>query len=381
MTLETVEAAYETTEKHLPGLLDALSELTLQELEEPGNPGIELFCKFNGPALVIPTRYSGLGASPLDAVSIMRAIGSKSPSLAVATAMHHFSVATLFTLADSLQAAGIEWAVLEGIASQQMLVSSAFAEGRPGQSIVSPSVLAKRTDGGVLVNGSKKPCSISKSMDLLSLSMSVPTRDGTGSSTLFALIPAQTQGISIHPFWSTPILAGAESDEVRLVDVFVDDQLTVPANIGDDGALDLLQTIGFIWFEILITSSYLGAATALVDRVFQRRRSPVSVLSELVVRLETATLLLERVALHLTHETVNDRSLIGALNARYAAQDAIRDVAGKAVEALGGIGFISSNDTAYLSSVCQCAAFHPPSRLSMSDALSRAAIGEPLRLD
>jgi alkylation response protein AidB-like acyl-CoA dehydrogenase len=100
-----------------------------------------------------------------------------------------------------------------------------------------------------------------------------------------------------------------------------------------------------------------------------------------VVRLETATLLLERVALHLTLESVNDRSLIGALNARYAAQDAIRDVAGKAVEALGGIGFISSNDSAYLSSVCQCAAFHPPSRLSMCDALARAAIGEPLRLD
>ena len=44
MTLETLEGAYETTEKHVPGLLDALSELTLQELEEPGNPGIELFC-------------------------------------------------------------------------------------------------------------------------------------------------------------------------------------------------------------------------------------------------------------------------------------------------------------------------------------------------
>ena len=27
MTLETLEGAYETTEKHLPGLLDALSKL------------------------------------------------------------------------------------------------------------------------------------------------------------------------------------------------------------------------------------------------------------------------------------------------------------------------------------------------------------------
>ncbi|MDO3104148.1 acyl-CoA dehydrogenase, partial [Mycobacteroides abscessus subsp. abscessus] len=157
-------------------------------------------------------------------------------------------------------------------------------------------------------------------------------------------------------------------------------QLTVPAN-NDGGALDLLQTIGFVWFELLITSCYLGAATALAERVFQRRRTSPTVLSELSVRLETATLLLERIAMHLQHEAVNHRSLVGALHARYGAQDAIRDAAALSVEALGGIGFITSNDTAYLSSVCHCAPFHPPSRLSLADALARAAIGEPLRLD
>lgn len=97
---------------------------------------------------------------------------------------------------------------------------------------------------------------------------------------------------------------------MRLTDVFIDDQLTVPAN-NDGGALDLLQTIGFVWFELLITSCYLGAATALAERVFQRRRTPPTVLSELSVRLETATLLLERIAMHLQHEAVDHRSLVG----------------------------------------------------------------------
>ncbi|BAX97801.1 putative oxidoreductase [Mycobacteroides stephanolepidis] len=377
--LETTGAAYEIAEKLLPGMLDALSEKTLQELEVPGSPGIEIFRKFNGPALVIPTTHSGAGASPIETVAVMRAIATKSPSLAVATAMHHFSVATLFTLADSLQSSGFEWAMLEVIASQRLLVSSAFAEGVPGQSVVSPVVSARHADGGVVINGSKKPCSLSRSMDFVSLSMAVPPSEGKEPDTLFALIPAQTDGVSVHPFWGTPVLGGAESDEVRFTEVFVDEQLTVPAN-NNGGALDLLQTIGFVWFELLITSCYLGAATALVERVYEGARSSTSVRADLSVRLETATLLLERVALHLQHEQVTERSLVSALHARYGAQDAIREVAAKAVEALGGIGFISTSDVAYLSATCQCAAFHPPSRLSMSDALAEAAVGGPLRL-
>lgn len=97
------------------------------------------------------------------------------------------------------------------------------------------------------------------------MSMALPAQDGGQPETIFALIPAQTEGVTVHPFWGTDILAGAESDEVRLTDVFVDDQLTVPAN-NDGGALDLLQTIGFVWFELLITSCYLGAATALAEQ-------------------------------------------------------------------------------------------------------------------
>ena len=380
MILETTCAAVEMTEKLLPGMLGELSQHSLEKLEAPGNPGIEIFRTYNGPGLVIPSAHSGIGASPLQAIAVTRAIATKSPSLAVATTMHHFSVATLFTLADSLQASGFEWAMLELIASQQMLVSSAFAEGVPGQSVISPTVSAERSEGGVIVNGSKKPCSLSGSMDFLSMSMSLTGRDGSDAETMFALIPAQSEGVSIHPFWNTPVLAGAESDEVRLTNVFIDDQLMVPAN-NDGGALDLLQTIGFVWFEILITSCYLGAATALAEQAFSRRRSSTTALAELSVRLETATLLLERIAMHLEHQSVDQRSLVGALHARYAAQEAIRDAAAKAVEVLGGMGFISSTTVAYLSSVCQCAPFHPPSRLSMYDALARAAVGEPLRID
>ncbi|MEV6609087.1 acyl-CoA dehydrogenase family protein [Kutzneria sp. NPDC051319] len=377
--MRTLDEARELCENRLPGLLGKLADVGLAELEKPGNPGLELFKAAGGPALVIPKEYEGLGASPLEAIQVTRAIGAVSPSLAVASTMHHFSVATIFTLAESLRASGLEWALLEGIATQNLLVSSGFAEGNPGQGILSPTVGGVRADGGILVNGSKKPCSMSASMDLLSASVSVPRKEG-GTENLAMLIPADSPGISVHPFWRSNVLAGAESDEVRLTDVLVDERLLVPTEVGDRGEVDELQTIGFMWFEMLITASYLGMASSLVNRALASERLGVETRADLGVRLETATLLLEGIARQLMAKEGDNAALTKAMIARYGAQEAITDAAGRAVEALGGMAFIGSPDVAYLIAACQCVNFHPPARAATRRALVENFTGDVLRI-
>lgn len=377
--MRTLDDARAVCETHLPGLYAELASTPLLDLEQPGNPGLELFRMHGGPGLVIPEKYAGLGVSPLEAVQVVRAIGSCAPSLSVATAMHHFSVATLFTLADSLRSSGVEWALLEAIASQQLLVSSGFAEGHPDQGIFSPNVTGVRTHGGIVINGSKKPCSMSKSMDLLSASVAIPGAEGDTEMVLL-LLPAATPGISIHPFWAAPVLTGAESDEVRLTDVFVDDRLVIPAGTGEQGELDELQTVGFVWFELLITSCYLGMASALTERVFRKGKLGSETLAALGVRLETATILLEGVARLLSERPVDNSALTKTMIARYGAQDAIADVVTMSVEALGGMSFITSPEVAYLASACRCVSFHPPSRSSTHAALTANFAGDVLRI-
>ncbi|MGH3758454.1 acyl-CoA dehydrogenase family protein [Actinophytocola sp.] len=378
--MRTLGEAREVCDAYLPGLLSKLSDTPFLELEKPGNPGLELFKATGGPGVVIPTSYSGSGASPLEAVKITRAIAAAAPSLSVASTMHHFSVATIFTLADSLRSSGVEWALLEGIATQNLLVSSGFAEGNPGQGILSPTVGAVRRDGGIVVNGSKRPCSMSRSMDLLSASVSVP-KDGGGSEVVMMLVPAKTEGISVHPFWASNVLGGAESDEVRMTDVFVDDRLLVPTEVGDRGELDELQTVGFMWFEMLITSCYLGMASALVERAFASKKLGQDLAAAMGVRLETATLLLEGIARQLMAGETDNAALTKTMIARYGAQDAIVEVAGRAVEALGGMAFISSPEIAYLVAAAQCVKFHPPSRASTARALAATFAGDVLRID
>ncbi|WP_306317503.1 MULTISPECIES: acyl-CoA dehydrogenase family protein [unclassified Streptomyces] len=377
--MHSLDTARTTCEAFLPGLLGELAGTPLAELERPGSPAIDLFRSHGGPGLVIPKMYAGSGAGPLQALEVTRALAASAPSLAVATTMHHFSVATLFTLADSLQSSGVEWALLEGISEQNLLVASGFAEGTPGRGILAPTMSARAADGGYLINGAKKPCSLSRSMDLLTASVALPRADG-GSDMAVLLVPKAADGITVRPFWSSPALAGAESDEVRLTDVFVDEQQVMRTELGDAGELDELQTVGFIWFELLISASYVGIVSALAERVLDRGRGSDSDRARLVAKLESAMLLLEGTARMIMDGETGNSALGKALLARYGCQDALGESVRMAVEALGGMAFIESSDVAYLAAASHGLSFHPPSRASFVGPFLEHVAGRPLRI-
>lgn len=352
-------------DRYLPGLDKQLAESTLTELERPGGPGLTLFREAGGPALLVPVEHGGAGLGPVEAVRVQRAIGSRSPSLAVATTMHHFSVASLAELAAASD--GLEWAMLQAIAEHRWLLGSGFAEGRPGQHILRPGMQATAVDGGLLVSGTKKPCSLTWSMDLLSASVAVD--DGAGGSRLaVVLVPAQGEGISRRPFWTSPILAGAESDEIALDRVFVPDQLVVYPDGGD--GLDPVQSRGFVWFETLIAAAYVGAASGLVERVLLAGRGTASERAGLGAELETAMAALERIASGLTEPGGDGTDLLArALCVRYTVEQALARVSDAALALAGGIAFLGSPDLPYLLAACRPLAFHPPSRAGAAAAL------------
>ena len=218
---------------------------------------------------------------------------------------------------------------------------------------------AKPTEGGYLINGGKKPCSLSKSMDLLTASVALPTDDGASLAVL--LVPADSPGITVQPFWGNWVLAGAESDEVRLTDVFVPEELVIRTVPEDPDRLDDLQTAGFVWFEMLISSVYAGAASALVERALARGRGSVTDRAACGVKLESAVQLLEGVARGVMDGVSGDEAVASVLVAR-------------------GIAFIQSSEIAYLASATKPLAFHPPSKSSAAEALLAYFGGEPLRL-
>src|SRR5258708_4814383 len=127
--LHLLEKERATFAEFFPKLDETLAQIPLLEMEKPDNPAIGIFRKFAGPKLLIPTKFSGLGATPLQAIHIQRALGSRSPSLAVATTMHHWSVAIILEMFAGRTGASFETQWLENIAENNLYVSSAFAEG------------------------------------------------------------------------------------------------------------------------------------------------------------------------------------------------------------------------------------------------------------
>jgi alkylation response protein AidB-like acyl-CoA dehydrogenase len=367
----------DTLDRYLPGLDKYLSEIPLLELEQPGCGALQKFRELGGPALLVPAEYAGKGASLLDAVRIQRAVGSRSPSLAVASTMHHFSVASLVELTAAGN--GFEWAMLMAIAENSWLLSSGFAEGKPGQHILTPTMRGVPADGGITVSGTKKPCSLTWSMNLMSASVAVADPDSTEAGRLaIVLIPAESPGIERAPFWQTTALAAAESDQVTLTDVFVPDALIFYPHDGE--SMDPVQARGFVWFELLVSASYLGAATNLAERVIARDRGSDEDRAGLAIELEAMAAALEQVACAAATGGDNDALLARALYVRFATERAIERVVMPAAATLGGMSFISSPEIAYLLGATRALAFHPPSRAAAAGPIARYLAGQPLIL-
>ncbi|MEC3956857.1 acyl-CoA dehydrogenase family protein [Nocardia sp. CDC153] len=364
-------------EQFFPGLDKALADILLDDLESPGSPGIELLRQAGGVGLVIPVEFKGKGASALDAVRVQRALGARSPSLAVASTMHHFSVSSLVLLAAN---GGKEWLLLEAVAANDMLVASGFAEGRPDGRILAPTMDATVVPEGVRVSGLKRPCSLARSMDLLTASLRLPAPDGSGDRLAVALIPAKDPGVTVSPFWSSFALAGAESDQVRIDNVLVPEALVVLTEVTDEGRLDSIQTAGFVWFELLMSASYLGAASALVEQLVDVDQVSETERLQLISRLEGAAAGIENIARQVPDSVTDSRLLVDTLLVRYAVQDAIAAVVPKAVELLGGLRFMTANDIGYLSAAVHGLGFHPPSRGRMAGPLTRYFAGSPLEI-
>jgi alkylation response protein AidB-like acyl-CoA dehydrogenase len=361
----------------LPGLDERLAGYPLADLERPGSPGIAAFRECGGPGLLAPEEYGGAGAGALDAVRVQRAIGARSPSLAVATTMHHFSLASLVAL-DGAVAGGLQWLLIEGIARGGKLLASGFAEGRPGTSILDPTMRAVVTPDGVRVSGVKRPCSLARSMDLLTASVRLSDADGRDAGLAVVLVPAPSEGMTVSPFWASEYLAGAESDQVDLDGVLVPEELVVRVEPPPGQVLDGLQSAGFVWFELLMTAAYLGTASALVERALHDEHAAPAEAARLVVEVEAAMAAVENVARQLPARQTDHRLLVDALIARYAAQDAIARVVPRAVELLGGHNFIRSSEIGYLAGCVNGLSLQPPARSRMAVPILGFLRGEPL---
>jgi alkylation response protein AidB-like acyl-CoA dehydrogenase len=363
------------TEKLAPGLITALTDVGLAELERDSATGIDIFRTRGRTGMFVPENLGGADATATAALHYMLTLGSLAPSLSIVATMHHFSVASLAKSQQDFDE--LESFTLTAIATDNLLVSSAFAEARPGAGMFEPSMTATRDADVWLVNGSKKPCTMSRSMDLISASVRL---DGDDAGYAIMVAPATLPGISTHPFWQAPVLRAAESDEVRLENVPVPDDCIIRPNIDPQTGIDNLQKNGLIWFCVLASASYLGMVVGLVNKIQQSGRADDRILGEYFLELNAALNLLEGVARTVDEGLRDpDATLADCLTMRFSIVETIARMVPRALETLGGVAFISDPAVGLLAASANALVFHPPTRRSIIGELGRYSVGSAMR--
>ncbi|MGB3369915.1 MAG: acyl-CoA dehydrogenase family protein [Rhodococcus sp. (in: high G+C Gram-positive bacteria)] len=362
----------EMLENYIPGLLDYLDRTPLMDLESRGSDAIAKFKEFGGTSLIVPKELGGRGATALEAVRAQRAIGSRSPSLGAATTMHHLSIASLIEFARG--ASEDDRALVKGLVGQHAVIASGFSEGTPGGSVFVPTMKAKRVGDVYVVNGSKKPCSLSGSMDLLTASVEVEGVGAKDGERAVALIPAALDGLTVEKFWETPFLAASQSDVVNLRDV------EVPADLvllnSDDDPDGVHEMTGYLWFGMLISANYLGGATILLEKMLAADKGDYEGYTRAAAEIENSMAAIESVARAVDDGERGQDISARLLFCRIAIRDALIRASSAAMESLGGIAFIKSPEVGYLAAALQAFAFHPPSRRSISETLAKYHAGD-----
>jgi alkylation response protein AidB-like acyl-CoA dehydrogenase len=357
-------------EQFAPGLDAVLARHGLSALEAMEPYELKALMRdFGLPALWVPRTLGGGGISPYDGIRIQRAVGARSPSMAVMLTMHNFTVSFSASLADSVPPCA---EMLRQVAADNLLVASAFAEGRYGAGILDSTVYVTRDGDGFKINGSKKPCTMAHCMDIITVGVAELCADGR-KRTGMAILTGDYAGVSRHSFWNVPLLAAADNHELRFENVRVNSDQILLA--GDDDAdfaqiVAVGEVIGLSWFEIVATASYLGAASALAERVLSNQRIDSHERALLGSELEAAQATLDG-AVRLMETASPDQSLLArVLLVRFAVQRVIERCAMHAAELAGGLAFVRDTEIIVLLAASRCLAFHPISRKAAEPMLA-----------
>lgn len=305
---------------------------------------------------LVPLEYGGGGASFDDLCAILRRLASYHPSTALSLSMHsHVVAANVYN--DKHGKPGK--ALLEKVAANELVLVSTG-----GTDWLASNGEMVKTDDGFLLSGMKHFCSGSPGGDLLVTS--APYEDPEeGWQVLHFPVPINSEGLTVLNNWKAMGMRSTGSNSVKLENVFVPD--------GAIGARRPRGDFQTMWAAILpaaltiIMSVYLGVAETAAARARKKNQGKTGdpqtpyLLGEMENALTVAKLAVDSMK-SLVNEFNYDPDLDTAneiIQRKTIATIATRETAAKALESVGGAGFMRANGVESLFRDVSAAHFHP----------------------
>lgn len=355
-----------TLGRYYPILDDELARIGLERLEKPDGISFAKLKEFGVPRFLIDSEEGQSHTRAQEFVHIMSALGRRAPSMAVASCMHHYKIAALQSqMPHDDKARGI----YERLARcENLLLASGGAEGKLEQHLYRPSVQLSTCGNVLVLNGSKRPCSLSRSMTHLSgMAISTSKQNFAGELVHF-FIDAKQKGVTVRPFWRNPVLSATESDEVTLSDALVSHDDILPLGTQTKGNGFAYACYG--WFELGACASYMGVLVALFESAIQFGKPSSSQIGEWSIYIETLREIIRSITLDIKQMQFDQCLLARTFRTRYAVEKIIQTAAISSFSYMGGIGFGTSPVPTMLLNICLALQFHPPRRHRMEPHLA-----------
>lgn len=344
----------------LPELAQRLEAAELTALEAGGSETLSAWFRDHGwPDFLVPAGAGGRGRCLAELTPLFRAVAAACPSLAVMMLMHHHTVGA-FCFDDIPLPAGAD--MLRRIAGENSLVASAFAESRPGVDLLDSSVTCRREDDVYLLDGYKKPCTLSHHADLFLVGV---TSDGDAErSRGLVLVDRRRSPVQVEAFWPRDVLRAADSHCVRFCATPVA-AADVMLPQGQGRALAKLRmavsqseiTLSSL-FQLLMASAYLGMASRLCELGLAAEAPDNDRLLYLACEIQAACLAQDELARRLDRGNFSAALLGLAMATSYNALCRINALAD---EVALHEPILAHDEARYLAQAIRLANRHPPS--------------------
>lgn len=341
--------------------------------------------------LPVPVDMEGGGASLLECCAVQRSLARVDAAAAIGLNMHLFSLGVMVEHWRANRDSS--WLLLEAIATQHRMVASGFAEPGLAGSTLRSRCTARPVEGGVIIDGTKTPCSLAGSADLVCFQVQ---EDIPGGDLLICLVPMSAPGIQVEETWDWLGMRASQSNTVVFEGCEVPDDLifhrTAPGH--DSGEI---FAAGLAWFSLTTAAAYVGLVeAALAETVAALVRQSVAHLKVRRSDLDVYQAALGRAGGDLLEVSAAIVAGAAAMDERTAAAGELlpfalatkRRVAQVAVSAtdqlaeLSGAGALRTDrPMERLVRDVQAARYHPPTPVVTEQVLGRWLLGDDLRIE
>jgi alkylation response protein AidB-like acyl-CoA dehydrogenase len=221
-------------------------------------------------ALLIPTRFGGLGGNLLDFVLCQEQLAQGDGATAIAINMHLFPLGPM--IQQDLRRTETEL-FLEHIARDRKIIGGGISEPETGGDWGFFATRARRDGETYVLNGRKSFTSLSPVIDYFMVMATI--EDAAPPSSATFVVPRGTPGAELVENWNTMSMRATASHDLLIKDVRV--PLMAKSEERRVGPVDSGGIALFAWFSLSVAAVYTGIAIAALKftREFTSRHKPL----------------------------------------------------------------------------------------------------------